>query len=218
MGTPLLSATGLFVPTEGGRTPLAAPVDVRVEVGEVLALRGPSGAGKSTALRCLAALDARAVGELRYHGRPIEDDAVVAFRRDVQLVPQTPTRPARTVGEHWALAFSYRAASEPYDHERALALAEALALPATLADQPLSQLSGGELQRVALVRSLLCAPSVLLLDEPTSALDPDNRQRVRAVLDGWLQGGERAAVVVTHDDEALDAWVTREHVLRGPSP
>jgi putative ABC transport system ATP-binding protein len=217
MATELLAASGLFVPTVGERPPLAAPIDLAVAAGEVLALRGPSGAGKSTALRALACLDAQAVGEVRFRGEPIADEAIPAFRRSVQLVAQTPSRPARTVGAHWALAFGYRTADRAYDHDAALALADALSLPASIVEQPLSQLSGGELQRVALIRALLCGPTVLLLDEPTSALDSANRERVRAALDHWLHEGGRAAVVVTHDDTALEGWVTEELVLPGRS-
>jgi phosphate-transporting ATPase len=153
--------------------------------GECLAVRGPSGAGKSLLLRALADLDPND-GELSLDGRRREAMPAPRWRRLVTYLPAEPGWWAETVGAH----FADWLAAEP--------LVEALGLPAASRDWPVSRLSTGERQRLALVRALVQAPRVLLLDEPTAGLDETARDAVERLIARHLATGA-AALWVTHD-------------------
>ncbi|MGF1525709.1 MAG: ATP-binding cassette domain-containing protein [Candidatus Competibacterales bacterium] len=153
--------------------------------GECVVIMGPSGAGKSLLLRAIADLDPNA-GQVVATG--IDRTAVTGpqWRRRVVFVAAESGWWAETVGAHFD------------DPPRATPLVTALGLPAEALKWPVSRLSSGERQRLALARALALEPPVLLLDEPTAALDQDNRQRVETLLQQRLATG-LSLLLVTHD-------------------
>ena len=172
-------------------------IDLAIAPGEFLAIVGKSGCGKSTLLRAIGGLDRGFTGTLRV-------DGVVAFGfQDARLLP-------------WArvwqnVVFGLRG---PRDVLRAKAL-EALAAVdlAARAEAWPRTLSGGEAQRAALARSLIRAPSVLLLDEPFGALDALTRLRMHALVNGLWRDKGFAVVLVTHDVEEAVLLADRVAVL-----
>lgn len=196
MSPPLLEARGLRVGASDATR--LTDFDLTVEAGEAVAITGASGAGKTTALRALAGLVPLAAGELRLRGEPPEAVGWPRYRRQVHLLLQIPVMLPGSVRDNLEAAFAPAEATGAFDPAQAEELLTALGLSDRL-DDPASELSVGEAQRVHLVRSLLVEPEVLLLDEPTSALDPDNQRRVEELL-----GAAGAALVlVSHDEGQL---------------
>jgi len=196
------------------RGTLDLSVDIEVRPGEVLALLGPNGAGKSTLLRCLAGLAAVDAGRIMIDSNAVDDPAVAAFvepeDRSVGFVFQN-----YVLFEHMTIvenvAFGLRASGTP----KAQALATAhdwlkrVGLAELAAGRP-KALSGGQAQRVALVRALATSPRVLLLDEPLAALDVGTRAVVRRDLRRHLESFEGMAILVTHDP--VDAYALADRV------
>ncbi len=175
-------------------------IDLSVITGEFLAVLGPSGSGKSTLLRVLAGLDTLSYGEIVWPGGGPGD----GIRPRTGVVFQQPLlMPWLTVSENIVFAKRFAAQRDGFDQSYPTELTTRFGLEA-LADRYPDQLSGGQAQRVAVLRAVAARPRLLLLDEPFSALDP----ATRADLQGWL-GGLTAAldvtvVLVTHDvNEAL---------------
>ena len=196
------------------RGALDLSVDIEVRPGEVLALLGPNGAGKSTLLRCLAGLAAVDAGRIMIDSNVVDDPVVAAFvepeDRSVGFVFQNYVLfEHMTVAEN--VAFGLRASGTP----KALALATAhdwlkrVGLAELAAVRP-KALSGGQAQRVALVRALATSPRVLLLDEPLAALDVGTRATVRRDLHRHLESFEGMAILVTHDP--VDAYALADRV------
>ena len=180
-------------------------LDLRIEPGEFVALLGASGCGKSTLLRILADLD-----------RDITGDVEVATRRAVGF--QSPRlMPWKTVWRNVVLGLegdgaqrsSTRRKGKP-DRERAEAALAEVGLSHRVDVWP-KVLSGGEAQRVALARSLVREPDLLLLDEPFSALDALTRLTARDLVDQLWQRHRCAVLLVTHDVE--EALVLADRVL-----
>jgi phosphate-transporting ATPase len=167
--------------------PGVAPFDLDLGDGECVALSGPSGAGKTLLLRAIADLDPNR-GEIGLDGVPRESIPAPQWRRKVTYLPAEPGWWADGVGAHFP------------DHQAAAALLPALGLPPEALSWPVSRLSTGERQRLALARVLLLSPRVMLLDEPTSALDSETTVRVEAILKEHLAGGA-AILLVTHTPE-----------------
>ena len=168
--------------------------------GECLSVRGPSGAGKSLLLRAIADLDPNQ-GELHLDG--VARDAMPApgWRRRIAHVPAEPGWWADLVRTHFE------------DWSAAAPLVVRLGPAEDCRDWPVSRLSTGERQRLALVRALLTEPRVLLLDEPTSGLDGDASGQVEALLQERLEAGA-SALWVTHD-EAQAGRVARRGLVVG---
>jgi molybdate transport system ATP-binding protein len=175
-------------------------VELTVAAGETVAVLGPNGAGKTTLLRALAGLD-------EVHGRVSLDDEVFedternihvpTERRHVGLVFQDHVLfPHLTVLEN--VAFGLKAQHRPHALERARKWLADAGL-AERADALPSALSGGQGQRVALVRALATEPRLLLLDEPLSALDVSVRAEVRRELAKQLKSFAGVRLLVTHD-------------------
>ncbi len=172
--------------------PGIAPVDLAIGAGECLILGGPSGAGKTLLLRAIADLDPND-GDVFLEGVSRDQIPAPRWRRMAAYVPSESGWWAERVGDHFT------------NPETAAPLLDRLgldsgALTTGALDWPVSRLSTGERQRLALARALAMEPKVLLLDEPTSGLDPDSTRRVEAVIAGRLTQGA-AALFVTHDAE-----------------
>ena len=177
-GAPLLSVHGLK------RAGIEIP-DFELATGEALAVLGPSGSGKSLFLRALADLDPNE-GDLRLDGQPRDAISGPQWRRRVTYVPAESGWWAERVGEHfesWDIAAPW---------------AESLDIPAEAGGWPVSRLSTGERQRLALVRAMAQGARVLLLDEPTSGLDVQTTWAVEARLREFVTSGG-GLIFVTHD-------------------
>lgn len=170
---------------EGLTRPGIAPADLHLEAGACVALSGPSGAGKSLFLRAIVDLDPNQ-GRLTLDGEDRDHMPAPRWRRLVAYVPAESGWWSDTVADHFP------------DPEAAAPLLAELGLPGEALGWPVTQLSTGERQRLALARALVTGPRVLCLDEPTSGLDPEAAARVEAILRRRLDDGV-AILFVTHD-------------------
>ncbi len=175
-------------------------LSLNVSEGEFFSLLGPSGCGKTTTLRLVAGLEAPTSGRILLRGEAIEHRR--PHDRNVSTVFQNYALfPHLTVRENIEFGLRHRHGGRPVDADkRIVELVEMLQLGDKL-DRAPEQLSGGERQRVALARSLVLHPDVLLLDEPLSALDPNLRKQVRDELKALQRRVGITFLFVTHDQE-----------------
>jgi iron complex transport system ATP-binding protein len=217
LAAPLLEACDVHFSWPTG--PAVNGVSFAVARGEMAAVVGPNGAGKSTLLRLLSGYLKPARGEVRLAGRNIDHYGRRDVARLVAFVPQySEVNLPYKVGELAMLARYARLgpfkAAGPRDRD-VVANALALAGVATLAERPVSQLSGGEFQRAVLARALAQEPTVLFLDEPTAHLDISHQVQIFSLL-ADLNGREGLTVVaVLHDLNAAAAYFPRVVLLAG---
>jgi putative ABC transport system ATP-binding protein len=184
----------------GGVVVALRGVDLQVRRGEFVAVVGPSGSGKSTLLHLLGGLDRPDEGEVLLDGRSLSSltdrELGLIRRRHVGFVLQffnlLPTLSAR---ENAAFPLSLDGAPDAL--EQASVALELVGLGGRAAHRP-SQLSGGEQQRVAIARSLVMRPSLLLADEPTGNLDSQTGRDIVELLRGTADRGQ-TIVMATHD-------------------
>lgn len=177
-----------------------------VEAGQILQVTGVSGSGKSTLLRILARLLQRESGTMTFNGQPDTHYNPQVWRTKVHYLSQKPAMTTGSVWQNIIYPFTLRIRHDVALPEKAAVQAQLLSLGLTagVLDQEVNLLSWGEKQRVALIRSLLINPSVLLMDEPTASLDADSRQVVMELTAHWIAGSpNRAVVLVSHNDEEV---------------
>jgi putative ABC transport system ATP-binding protein len=190
-------------------------VSLSIGAGEFVCVVGPSGSGKSTLLHLMGCLDVPTGGEIIFEGLPVSDlsdDERSALRRDkIGFVFQFfNLLPTLTAEENVALPhlIAGRHVSEVRDTvDRVL---ELVGLRERRHHRP-DQLSGGELQRIAIARAMIEDPVVILADEPTGNLDRANGEAVTALLRGVTRAGSCSVVIATHNPElaaAADSVVT----------
>jgi putative ABC transport system ATP-binding protein len=206
-----LRATGIGVSGPGG--PLLADVSLMATPGSILAVTGSSGSGKTTLLSVLGGLLRPDQGEVTYDGGAV-GTRTGEPRPGTAFVLQTyGLVPSLTAGENVAIALRARRVSAP---DAATGAAESLERVGVgdLAERLVTELSGGQLQRVAVARALAVEPDVLLADEPTSELDEHNRDLIVAEL---RSEADRGAVVVlaTHDPEVAELCDEEIHLVDG---
>lgn len=182
----------------GLHSALAGPFDLQVAAGECVAVTGPSGSGKSLFLRMVADLDPNE-GQVWLDGRERSSFSGPEWRRHVAYAAAEPGWWGEMVAMHFT------------DLGAAKALAARLGLLPAMLDGPVLRLSTGERQRLALVRTFVTGPPVLLLDEPTGALDAGSVGQVEALLGERLALGA-AILLVTHD-AALARRIGHRHLL-----
>jgi spermidine/putrescine transport system ATP-binding protein len=189
-------------------------VSLELARGEFFSLLGPSGCGKTTTLRMIAGFEAPTEGEVWLNGARI--DHLPPYRRNVNTVFQNYALfPHLTVRGN--IEFGLRRRDETRRGEGGVAtrvanVLEQVRMTGKESRMP-SELSGGERQRVALARSLVLAPDVLLLDEPLSALDPQLRKQVRAELKDLQRRSGVTFLFITHDQEEALAMSDRIAVM-----
>lgn len=183
-------------------TPVLTDVNLEVGSGESVSIRGASGCGKSSLLHIIAGFDAPDSGEVWFQGRCLNhtsDSDADRFRREQlgMLFQAFNLFDALNVWDN--MAFSARLKGN-YDARRHEQLAEQLGI-AHLKQQAISQLSGGEQQRVALGRALLTRPALILADEPTGNLDEDTSEQIAQLLYECCRSSQAALIVVTHSSD-----------------
>jgi putative ABC transport system ATP-binding protein len=183
-------------------------VTVSIPAAGITVVSGPSGAGKTTLLRLCNRLEVPDAGTVRYRGRPLDELDPLALRRRVGMVFQRP------IPFPGSVADNLRVARPDAGTEDLRVLLSRVALDPGLLDQEARTLSGGELQRVCLARTLVTEPETLLLDEPTSALD-DQPKRVFENTARELAAQDITLVWITHDDAQARRVADRIYQLRG---
>ena len=188
-----------------------APTTLELAEGELAALQGPSGSGKSTLLNMMAGLLAPTKGRILLDGTDIyslEDKEQSALRnKHFGLIPQGQSAlQALTVLENVLVPYTLYGKSKGSEYEQVkkygLELLEQAGI-ADLADVMPSQLSGGELRRMAVCRAMVLKPELILADEPTGDLDEENTEIVMKLLKANAENGG-SVLVVTHDSQVLE--------------
>jgi NitT/TauT family transport system ATP-binding protein len=165
------------------------------ERGQFVVILGPSGCGKSTLLRYIAGLQKPTEGEVLLHGLARKDDDRIGM-----VFQQYSSFPWMTVLDNVALGLKYRGISKAERHEKAYEMLKIVGLEGhekKFAQYP--TLSGGQLQRVAIARSLLVNDEIILMDEPFGALDTNTRLRMQDFLIEIWEQVHPTIIFVTHD-------------------
>jgi putative ABC transport system ATP-binding protein len=189
---------------------LLSDISVHVQPGEVLAVIGASGAGKSSFLRLLNRLDEPTGGTVLINGEDYHAISPPQLRRRVGMVMQLPYLFAGTVAAN--IAFGPAQRGERFTPERITALLDRVRLSG-YQDRDVRSLSGGEVQRVSLARTLANAPAALLLDEPTSALDDTSARGIEELVLGIVHERRMTCVIVTHNMSQAARLAARTMVL-----
>lgn len=182
-------------------TPLLEPVSLTLNPGEFTLLTGPSGSGKSTLLKIIASLLNPTGGSIYFKGEDISRIKPEVYRQRVSYCFQTPSLFGETVLDNLALPYQIR--QKKVDEALLRAWLKRVRLSEDMLTKNIQELSGGEKQRVALLRNLQFLPDVLLLDEITSALDEDNKENINSIIASLTEQKQLAVLWVSHDQNEI---------------
>ena len=181
-------------------------VNLRIENGEFMVLVGPSGSGKTTMLKMVNRLLEPTDGNIYMDGKRIKGYDERELRLSTGYVLQAIALfPNLTVAENIALIPEMKGWGKERVASKTVELLEKVGLPASdYADRKPHELSGGEQQRIGIVRAIIAEPRILLMDEPFSALDAISRKQLQALTKELHKEYGMTTIFVTHDtDEAL---------------
>ncbi|AHY09661.1 iron efflux ABC transporter ATP-binding subunit FetA [Serratia plymuthica] len=176
-------------------------VSFGLKQGEFKLITGPSGCGKSTLLKIVSSLIDPTRGKIIFDGKPITDMSPEAYRQQVSYCFQTPALFGDTVYDNIALPYLIR--KQKPDEQKMKADLARFGLAENKLKKSVNELSGGEKQRISLIRNLQFMPKVLLLDEITSALDEENKRNVNEIIHQLVSQHGVAALWVTHDKDEI---------------
>ena len=193
-------------------------VDLDVPDGSVTAIIGPSGSGKTTLLRLLDLLEEPDAGSIVFDGAetPASEDARLAMRRQIGIVFQKPIAFSGSVFDNVSYGLRVRGHERGSLRERVRRALETVDL-AGYEGRNARTLSGGEIQRVALARTMVTEPRLLLLDEPTANLDPVSTAMVEELIGRVIDELRTTVVMATHDMAQGQRLADRIGVLIGGS-
>lgn len=182
-----------------GSTAVFSDINCTIERGEFVTLLGPSGCGKSTLLRCIAGLTSVNSGRILLDGMDLVP--VTPQKRNIGMVFQSYALfPNMTVEQNVAFGLRMQKVNADDTHKRVAEVLKLVELTDFASRYP-HQMSGGQCQRVALARSLVTRPRLLLLDEPLSALDARIRKHLREQIRAIQRELGLTTIFVTHDQE-----------------
>lgn len=176
-------------------------VNLEVQAGDFLTLTGPSGGGKSTLLKIIASLISPSDGEIIFQGQNQRDYEITTYRQLVSYCFQQPSLFGQTVADNLQFPFVIRnEASSQVQIEQALTKVN---LPTSYLNKNITELSGGEKQRVALLRNTMFLPKILLLDEVTVGLDARSIEIVHQFIKQLWQEAGLTIIQITHNQAEL---------------
>lgn len=189
-------------------------VSFSVKAGELLSITGPSGAGKSTLLHILGCMDLPTSGSYRLDGTGVEtlNDKQLSRLRSTSIgfvFQAFNVIPQLSVYENVEVPFFYQGKLNPENKEKILHCIDQVGLSSRMNHKP-SQLSGGEIQRIAIARALAIDPVLILADEPTGNLDSKTGKSILQILEKLNEQGVTIAIV-THNEEIAKSckrWIS----------
>lgn len=190
-------------------------LDLTVEAGTVTGILGPNGSGKSTLIRILGTLLTPDTGKAEVFGWDVVAEPLAVRKHINRVSVEAAFFKELSSWENMLYAARLYGSGSAGTRRRVVDILERLGLPPDLVDQPMKQLSRGQQQKVAIARSFLCAPSLLLMDEPTTGLDPRSKREVQAVLESLRQEREITVLLCTHDMEEAAALCDRVLMMDG---
>jgi putative ABC transport system ATP-binding protein len=188
---------------KGVETNALRGVNVVIKKGEYAAILGPSGSGKSTLMHVMGCLDTPTKGRVFIEGREVSqmsDDELAKIRREkIGFVFQAYNLiPGLTAVENIALPMRFAGHGRGESQRRAKELLKKVGLKERMSHKP-NEMSGGEQQRVAIARSMVNNPDVILADEPTGNLDTKSGREILELLESLHKNMGKTIVIVTHD-------------------
>ena len=190
-------------------------LDLTVDGGGVTGILGPNGSGKSTLIRILATLLTPDTGKARVFGWDVMTEAREVRRHVNRVSVEASFFKELSPWENLLYAARLYGGAMSGTRERVSGILERLGLPLDTMDQPMKQLSRGQQQKVAIARSFLTAPSLLLMDEPTTGLDPRSKKEVQAMLELLRAEREVTVLLCTHDMDEAAAMCDRVLMMDG---
>ena len=176
-------------------------VQINLQAGDFKLITGPSGCGKSTLLKIVASLISPTRGTIKFQGKDINTILPETYRQQVSYCTQTPTLFGQAVYDN--LVFPYQIRKLPFNKDKVISDLYQFSLHESILDKGINELSGGEKQRISLIRNLQFLPQVLLLDEITSALDEENKIIVNEFIHHLTSDKKIGVLWVTHDQDEI---------------
>jgi putative ABC transport system ATP-binding protein len=177
-------------------------INFSIAPGEFKLITGPSGCGKSTLLKIIASLLSPSEGTIQFKGQDYTTLSPEQYRQQVSYCAQTPALFGETVYDN--LIFPWQIRDKRTEPDTFLAFLTRFGLPEETLSKSINDLSGGEKQRISLIRNLQFLPDVLLLDEITSALDEENKHNVNDIIHRYVREKNIAVLWVTHDKDEIE--------------
>lgn len=194
-------------------------VDLTIKSGELVSIVGESGCGKSTLSRCIIGIEKITEGEIFFNGEKISDydrKQLRPVRRIMQMVFQNPYaafQPKQTIGEGLREVGNFYGIKGAELQERLDTLLEYIKMDAELLDHYPDELSGGQLQRLAIARALIVKPKLLIADEPVSALDVSVQAQILNILSEIQKKENMAVLFISHDLSVVEHISDRVYVM-----
>lgn len=185
-------------------------ISISVDQGDCISLVGQSGSGKSTLMKLCADLIPLSKGDVWYKGKSYKEYDPLELRRQITYCIQMPHLFGESVYEN--LEFPFKIRKESMNKKKVVELLEKFNLDESFLTKEVKSLSGGEKQRIALIRNLVYRPEVLLLDEATSALDKENTQVIEQYVKELNQKGV-TVLWITHDAEQSEGIFNKRIVI-----
>ena len=177
-------------------------INFSIAPGEFKLITGPSGCGKSTLLKIIASLLSPSEGTIQFKGQDYTSLSPEQYRQQVSYCAQTPALFGETVYDN--LIFPWQIRDKRTEPDTFLGFLTRFDLPEETLSKSINDLSGGEKQRISLIRNLQFLPDVLLLDEITSALDEENKHNVNDIIHRYVREKNIAVLWVTHDKDEIE--------------
>ena len=191
------------------------PLSIDIATGGVTGIIGPNGSGKSTLIRILATLLTPDAGSARVFGYDVVTRAASVRRHINRVSVQAAFFKELSPWENMVYAARLYGSAGPGLRGRVERVLERLGMPLDTLDRPMKQLSRGQQQKVAIARSFLTTPSLLLMDEPTTGLDPRSKREVQEMLADLRAGRDITVLLCTHDLQEAEALCDRVIMLDG---
>ncbi|HKO65998.1 MAG TPA: ABC transporter ATP-binding protein [Candidatus Nitrosocosmicus sp.] len=195
-----------------GETTVLDNFSINIKSGELMVLLGPSGCGKTTAIRCIAGLTDPTNGQIYLGNKKVNE--LSPKDRDVAMVFQNyALYPHMSIHDNIAFPLKMRKKSKSHIHEKVIKMAELLGIKDLLERKP-KELSGGQMQRVALGRALVREPKLFLMDEPLSNLDAKLRTHMRTEIKKLQKKIGITTLYITHDQVEAMSLADRIAIMK----